>query len=37
MDRWASFFGSAASVAATLTGLLVVAISINLARILEHA
>jgi modulator of FtsH protease len=37
MDRWASFFGSAASVAATLTGLVVVAISINLARILEHA
>ncbi len=37
MDRWVSFFGSSASVAATLTGLVVVAISINLARILEAA
>jgi modulator of FtsH protease len=33
---WGSFFATSASVAATLTGLLFVALSINLQRILTH-
>ena len=35
IDHWSSFFQSAASASATLAGMVVVAISINLSRILE--